>query len=130
SAAPLRQARRGGKGRDKRRFRVTPLRTNPQIVVAKTRQRQRGSYHWLQSDRASCAGHICPTHRRRSRTRQEPEMTTTFPHLLQRHAADRPTATALREKEYGIWQTWSWQEAAAEVRHMACGLLSLGFQRG
>lgn len=57
-------------------------------------------------------------------------MTTTFPHLLQRHAADRPVATALREKEYGIWQTWSWQQAAAEVRHMACGLLSLGFTRG
>ncbi|GAB2745133.1 AMP-binding protein [Melaminivora jejuensis] len=57
-------------------------------------------------------------------------MTTTFPHLLQRHAAERPQATALREKEYGIWQTWSWQQAAAEVRAMACGLLSLGFTRG
>ncbi|HCL85100.1 MAG TPA: long-chain fatty acid--CoA ligase [Comamonadaceae bacterium] len=57
-------------------------------------------------------------------------MTTTFPHLLLRHAAERPQATALREKEYGIWQTWTWQAAAAEVRHMACGLLSLGFQRG
>ena len=57
-------------------------------------------------------------------------MTSTFPHLLLRHAAERPQATALREKEYGIWQTWSWQAAAAEVRAMACGLLSLGFQRG
>ncbi|SDM32312.1 long-chain acyl-CoA synthetase [Oryzisolibacter propanilivorax] len=57
-------------------------------------------------------------------------MTTTLPHLLLRHAAERPRAPALREKEYGIWQTWSWQAAAAEVRHMACGLLALGFQRG
>ena len=57
-------------------------------------------------------------------------MTTTFPHLLLQHAAQRPAAAALREKEYGIWQTWSWQAAAAEVRHMACGLLSLGFARG
>ncbi|MEG0003818.1 AMP-dependent synthetase/ligase, partial [Comamonas sp.] len=57
-------------------------------------------------------------------------MTTTFPHLLQKHAAERPGAPALREKEYGIWQTWSWQEVAQEVRHFACGLKTLGFTRG
>jgi len=57
-------------------------------------------------------------------------MPTTFPHLLLRHAAERPAAAALREKEYGIWQTWSWQAAADEVRYMACGLLSLGFTQG
>ncbi len=57
-------------------------------------------------------------------------MTTTFPHLLLQHAAQRPDAPALREKEYGIWQTWSWKAAAAEVRAMACGLLSLGFAKG
>lgn len=57
-------------------------------------------------------------------------MTTTFPHLLQKHAAERPDAPALREKEYGIWQTWSWQQVAREVRHFACGLAALGFTRG
>ena len=57
-------------------------------------------------------------------------MTTTFPHLLQKHAAERPGAPALREKEYGIWQTWSWQQVAQEVRHFACGLTTLGFTRG
>ncbi len=57
-------------------------------------------------------------------------MTTTFPHLLLQHASQRPQAPALREKEYGIWQTWSWQAAAAEVRSMACGLLALGFASG
>ena len=57
-------------------------------------------------------------------------MATTFPRLLQKHASERPTDPALREKEYGIWQTWSWQQAATEVRAMACGLLSLGFARG
>ncbi|QIL70332.1 long-chain fatty acid--CoA ligase [Diaphorobacter sp. HDW4B] len=57
-------------------------------------------------------------------------MKTTFPHLLLRHAAERPDAAALREKEYGIWQTWSWKHAASEVRQMACGLLALGFERG
>ena len=57
-------------------------------------------------------------------------MSTTFPHLLQKHAAERPDAPALREKEYGIWQTWSWSDTARTVRHMACGLASLGLQRG
>lgn len=57
-------------------------------------------------------------------------MTTTFPHLLLKHAADRPDAPALREKEFGIWQTWNWQETAREVRRMACGLAALGLQRG
>ncbi len=32
-------------------------------------------------------------------------MQTTFPRLMLKHAAERPTAPALREKEYGIWQT-------------------------
>ena len=57
-------------------------------------------------------------------------MSTTFPHLLLKHAAERPDAPALREKEYGIWQTWSWSDTARTVRHMACGLASLGLQRG
>lgn len=55
-------------------------------------------------------------------------MSTTFPQLLLEHARQRPTAHALREKEYGIWQTWTWQRAADEVRWMAGGLASLGFQ--
>ncbi|WP_407714397.1 AMP-dependent synthetase/ligase [Comamonas testosteroni] len=57
-------------------------------------------------------------------------MTTTFPQLLLKHATERPDAPALREKEYGIWQSWSWREAAQTVRHMACGLRALGLERG
>ncbi|MEX8193851.1 AMP-dependent synthetase/ligase [Comamonas guangdongensis] len=57
-------------------------------------------------------------------------MTTTFPHLLLKHATERPDAPALREKEYGIWQTWTWREAAQSVRHMACGLRALGLGGG
>ena len=57
-------------------------------------------------------------------------MTSTFPHLLLKQAQARPGAPALREKEYGIWQTWSWSEVARDVRHMACGLAALGFARG
>src|SRR5260221_494160 len=36
----------------------------------------------------------------------------------------------MREKDYGIWQSWSWAEVAAEVEALAGGLKGLGFQRG
>lgn len=54
----------------------------------------------------------------------------TFPRLLRAHAASRPDAPAVREKDLGIWQTWTWRDAATEVREMACGLASLGFTAG
>ena len=57
-------------------------------------------------------------------------MHDTFPRLLARHAATRPLAPAVREKEYGIWQTWDWSHAHADVRALACGLMSLGFAAG
>ena len=57
-------------------------------------------------------------------------MATTFPHLLLQHASQRPDAPALREKEYGIWQTWTWSDVARDVRHMACGLAALGLSKG
>jgi long-chain acyl-CoA synthetase len=57
-------------------------------------------------------------------------MKTTFPQLLLKHAAERPTDPAVREKEYGIWQTWTWKDAAQTVQQLACGLLALGFRRG
>jgi len=54
----------------------------------------------------------------------------TFPRLLLDHAARRPSAPALREKDFGIWQTLTWSELAALVRAMACGLAEAGLQRG
>ncbi|MDE2617762.1 MAG: AMP-binding protein [Burkholderiales bacterium] len=57
-------------------------------------------------------------------------MQTTFPRLLMQHAAERPQAPALREKEYGIWQTWGWARAAEDVKLMSCGLAALGFKPG
>jgi len=50
----------------------------------------------------------------------------TIPKLLDRNAqiyGDRP---AMREKDYGIWQSWTWSEAAVEIRALACGLKDLG----
>jgi long-chain acyl-CoA synthetase len=57
-------------------------------------------------------------------------VSATFPRLLLDHAAQRPHAAALREKEYGIWQTTTWSALAKEVRAMACGLAEAGLQRG
>ena len=57
-------------------------------------------------------------------------MQTTFPHLLLKHAAERPDAPAMREKEYGIWQAHSWAAIATLVEHIACGLSQAGLKRG
>ncbi len=54
----------------------------------------------------------------------------TFPRLLLAHAQVRGARPAVREKDLGIWQCWTWAEAATEVRGMACGLAELGFKRG
>jgi len=57
-------------------------------------------------------------------------MQTTFPQLLVKHATERGQAPAMREKEYGIWQTRSWADMAREVEQIACGLHLAGLQRG
>jgi long-chain acyl-CoA synthetase len=57
-------------------------------------------------------------------------MQTTFPRLLLDHASKRPTAPAMREKEYGIWQTTSWADMARLVEAIACGLHQAGLTRG
>ena len=57
-------------------------------------------------------------------------MSSTFPRLLLEHARQRPDADAIREKEYGIWQTRSWRRLADEVARMAAGLAAAGLQRG
>jgi long-chain acyl-CoA synthetase len=54
----------------------------------------------------------------------------TFPKLLMHHARTRGERPAIREKDLGIWQTWTWREFAEEVRSLACGLASLGVVRG
>ncbi len=54
----------------------------------------------------------------------------TFPKLLMYHARVRAGQPAIREKDLGIWQTWSWRRFADEVRAFACGLAAHGFKRG
>ena len=54
----------------------------------------------------------------------------TAPKLLRRNAEIRGDRPCLREKTLGIWQTMTWGEAALQVRHIACGLKTLGLARG
>lgn len=54
----------------------------------------------------------------------------TFPKLLAHNAVARGDRPAMREKDLGIWQSWSWADVAAEVRALACGLKALGCARG
>ncbi len=53
-----------------------------------------------------------------------------LPALLQRNAAQYANAPAYREKEFGIWQCWTWAEAAKEIEALALGLLNLGVNEG
>ncbi|MFQ5784648.1 MAG: AMP-binding protein [Alphaproteobacteria bacterium] len=54
----------------------------------------------------------------------------TFAKLLIEHARRHGDRPAIREKNYGIWQSWTWAEALDEVRALACGLAAYGFGRG
>ena len=54
----------------------------------------------------------------------------TFPKLLMHHARVRGDRPAIREKDLGIWQTWTWKMFADEARFLACGLAGLGVARG
>ena len=58
------------------------------------------------------------------------ERLDTFPRLLLHQAQVRPDHPATREKDLGIWQTWTWRQVADEVRALACGLAAQGFRRG
>lgn len=53
-----------------------------------------------------------------------------IPALLARNVRLYGARPAWREKEFGIWQSWTWAEGAAEIRAIAQGFLALGLNRG
>ena len=55
---------------------------------------------------------------------------TTLPRLLVRNAKQLARRTAIREKDRGIWQSYSWAEYHTQVGDFALGLAKLGFKRG
>ena len=52
------------------------------------------------------------------------------PALLHRNAKQFANAPAYREKEFGIWQSWTWSQTRDEVEALALGLLDLGAKEG
>jgi long-chain acyl-CoA synthetase len=55
---------------------------------------------------------------------------STFPRLLAHHARVRGERPAMREKDLGIWQTFTWRQVECEVYRIAAGLAAHGFGRG
>src|SRR5690606_2411743 len=53
-----------------------------------------------------------------------------IPALLARNATQMDNRPAYREKEFGIWQSWTWAQAQDEIRALALGFLALGLNRG
>ena len=54
----------------------------------------------------------------------------TFPKLLFNRKKISPNQPAIREKDFGIWQTWTWAQVVEEVDTVAHGLAAAGFCRG
>ena len=53
-----------------------------------------------------------------------------LPALLRKNATNFGSSAAFREKEFGIWQTWSWAQALNEAENFALGLIELGVEPG
>ncbi|UOA25652.1 AMP-binding protein [Pseudosulfitobacter sp. DSM 107133] len=53
-----------------------------------------------------------------------------IPALLHRNATEFADAPAYREKEFGIWQSWSWSQALEEIEALALGMIDLGVAEG
>jgi long-chain acyl-CoA synthetase len=56
--------------------------------------------------------------------------TNTLPKLLRMHAKTSGRLPGMREKDRGIWQTYSWHACQEHVRDLALGLAAQGFKRG
>ena len=54
----------------------------------------------------------------------------TLPKLFLKKSAERGDRVAMREKDFGIWQSYTWNDYRAHAMAVANGLLSLGLQRG
>ena len=58
------------------------------------------------------------------------DRTSTLPKLLGRNARAFGSLPGMREKDRGIWRSYSWRACLANVRDLALGLAALGFKRG
>ncbi len=54
----------------------------------------------------------------------------TYPKLLRLNAREHGSEIALREKDLGLWRTFTWNDYQDRVRDFALGLVELGLGRG
>jgi len=59
-----------------------------------------------------------------------PEAGLTLPQILLKHAEKLGKRTSIREKAYGIWQSYSWSDYLEFTKKVGLGLNSLGLRRG
>jgi len=65
-----------------------------------------------------------------AKVRAAADVPASIPALLARNVAQFGSKPAYREKEFGIWQSWTWAEVAEQIDAIALGLLTLGVNRG
>ncbi|MGM0643152.1 MAG: AMP-binding protein [Thermodesulfobacteriota bacterium] len=53
-----------------------------------------------------------------------------IPQLLRWRVKQKPSATALREKDFGIWNVYTWESYYDHVRKTALGLKAIGLEKG
>lgn len=54
----------------------------------------------------------------------------TLPKIMLGHRKSRPHEVAMRKKDFGIWNSFTWEQVYQYVKDMALGLKSLGMERG
>jgi long-chain acyl-CoA synthetase len=54
----------------------------------------------------------------------------TFPKMLRLNAKEHGREIALREKDFGLWRTFTWNDYQNRVRDFALGMVELGLKRG
>ncbi len=54
----------------------------------------------------------------------------TYPKMLRLNAKEHGNEIALREKDFGLWRVFTWNDYQTRVRDFALGLIELGLKRG
>ena len=62
-------------------------------------------------------------------THKDEFLNYTIPQILRWRANETPEAPALREKEFGVWNTYDWSHYYQRVRQAAMGLVELGLKK-
>src|ERR1044071_6794962 len=95
------------------------------------------SYRWNEPAEGKAAGRGMRGAVARGHARWEeavasstPAPADTFPKLLLRNARAFGGRPAMRHKDLGIWQTWTWAQMRDEVLALTAGLHRLGLKRG